>query len=138
MKRILAIAALMLAAAGAQAQQQTGILNSQFRLQGQIKTVDLATARKITFVTTNGYTSNVVITDYDGVQRTGSISLSKLQASPLWKNYVAQSAFVYINTLGANFDCLGNTVISWTGRQPETLNDNCSLVYKIISQSDTN
>lgn len=142
MKRILIAAAIALAtlAGAAQAQQQTALLNSQIRFQGQNKTFDLATARKIRFITTNGNMSQVVVTDYDGVQRTGTISLSKLQAMPLWKNYVpTYNPFEFINTVGANFDCANyQTVIAWTGRAPEVINDNCSLVYKIMSQSDTN
>lgn len=139
MKRILIAAALFATVAVAQAQQQTAILNSQFRLQGQLKTLDLATAQKITFITTNGNMSNVVVTDYDGIQHTGTISLSKLQANPLWKGYVSYSPFIYFNTFGANFNCQNyQTVVSRTGRPQEVVNDNCYLVNRIISQSDTN
>lgn len=116
------------------AQQQTAILNSQFRLQGKQELVDLETARYINFAQNDPY-----IIDYDGVKRSGTISLSKLQANPLWKNYLSVTPFLYINTKGANFKCQNyQTVIAWTGRAPEVANDNCSLISKLISQSDTN
>lgn len=142
-KRILksaALAAALILSVGAQAQQQTAILTSQIWFQGQNKSFDMATAKKITFVTTTGNTAQVIVTDHDGVQRSGSISLSKLQSNPLWKNYIGTyTPFVFINTFGANFDCVNwHTVISWAGRAPEDINDNCDLLSRIRSQSDTN
>jgi len=140
MKRLITSIILALAAFGAQAQQQTAILNSQIWFQGQNKSFDMATAKKITFVTTSGNLSQVIVTDHDGVQRSGSVSLSKLQSNPLWKNYIGTyNVFVFINTFGANFDCTNwQTVISWAGRAPEVVNDNCDLLSRIRSQSDTN
>lgn len=138
---LMAASALLVACGGnAQAQQQTSILNSQIWFQGQNKSFDMATAKKITFVTSNGNAAQVIVTDHDGMQRNGSISLSKLQSNPLWKNYIGTyTPFVFINTFGANFDCTNwQTVISWTGRAPEVINDNCELLSHIRSQSDTN
>lgn len=146
-KRILKFAAAALASAvvltftaPAQAQQQTAILNSQIWFQGQNKSFDLATAKKITFITGYGQYVPVFVTDHDGVQRSGSVSMSKLQANPLWKGYIATyNPLVFINTVGANFDCTNwQTVISWAGRAPEVINDNCDLMARIRSQSDTN
>jgi hypothetical protein len=145
LKRILTVAAVALSitACGvgtAHAQQQTALLISQIPFQGQNKTFDLATAKKITFVTGYGQYVPAVVTDHDGVQRSGSISMSKLLANPLWKGYIGTyNPLVFINTVGANFDCVNwQTVISWAGRAPEVINDNCDLLTRIRSQSDTN
>lgn len=137
---LLASAVVLAATAPVHAQQQTAILNSQIWFQGQNKSFDMATAKKITFATTGGNLAQVVVTDHDGVQRSGSVSLSKLQSNPLWKNYIGTyTPFVFINTFGANFDCTNwQTVVSWAGRAPEVISDNCDLLSRIRSQSDTN
>lgn len=135
-----AVFAAVALSASAFAQQQTALLISQIPFQGQNKTFDLATAKKITFITGSGQYVPVIVTDHDGVQRSGSISMSKLMTNPLWKGYIGTyNPLVFINTVGANFDCVNwQTVISWAGRAPEVINDNCDLLTRIRSQSDTN
>lgn len=136
MKRILIAVALFATLGAAQAQQQTGVLNTQFRLQGQQKTLDLDTAQYINFAQNDPY-----VIDYDGVRHNGSFSLSKIQANPLWKNYVQSpsNVFLYVNTKYVNFACVNSqTVAKRTGRATEAINDNCALQTRIISQSDTN
>lgn len=139
-KLMVAFALIAAFSVSAFAQHQTAILNSQIWFQGQNKSFDLATAKKITFVTTNGNLSQVIVTDHDSVQRSGIVLLSKLQSNPLWKNYIGTyNPFDFVNTFGANFDCTNyQTVISWAGRAPEVINDNCDLLGRIRSQSDTN
>lgn len=142
MKRILTAVAFSVAIIGAGsafAQQQTALLNSQIPLRGAGvgKTMDLNTTRYIHFEQTDPY-----IIDADGQRVSGSLSLDKLQRMPLWKNYVAITPFIYINTGWARFECTAATnwftVIHWAGKAPETNYDNCTLLNKILSQSDTN
>jgi hypothetical protein len=146
LKRILKFAAAVLSSAAvltftapAQAQQQTAILNSQIPLRdaGAGKTFDAATARYIYFAQNDPY-----IIDYDGVRVSGSFSLSKIQAMPLWKNYISVTPFLYLNTVGVRFECSSatgyQTVLHFAGRAPEVRNDNCDLRQRVLSQSDTN
>lgn len=137
---VLASAAVLTFTAPAQAQQQTAILSGQIWFQGANKSFDMATAKKINIVTVVGLSAPVIVTDYNGVQRTGTVSFSKMMNNPLWKNYIGTyDPHVFINTFGANFDCVNwQTVISWAGRAPEVINDNCDLMGRIRSQSDTN
>lgn len=142
MKRILKFflgAIIASASIGAQAQQQTGILASQIPLRGagQGNTFDAATARYVNFTQSEPY-----IIDADGIKVYGFFSLSKLQAMPLWKGYIAISPLLYLNTVGARFTCNPSTnyatVITFAGHGSESRPDNCSLYNKVMSQSDTN
>lgn len=133
---LLASAVVLASTAPAHAQQQTALLTSQIPLRGSGvgQTFDAATARYINFAQNDPY-----IVDYDGVRVNGSLSLSKIQAMPLWKNYIAVTPFLYLNTVGARFACTNyQTVVYFAGRAPEVRNDNCSLRDKVLSQSDTN
>ena len=135
MKRILITIALFATIGAAQAQQQTGILTNQIPLRGagEGKTVDVSSLRYISFNSSDAY-----VIKKNGARVNGSMSLTKVQAMPAWKDYVAVTPLLYVNTRGADFDCVNYQTTLEFASGTEVRNDNCSLRDRVKSQSDTN
>lgn len=133
-KRIIAAAFIAAIAISAQAQQQTGLLVNQIPLHGagEGKTVDVSGLRYISFASNDTY-----VIKKNGAKVAGSMYLGKVQNMPAWKDYVAVTPLLYLNTRGVDVDCVNyQTILEFAGGT-EVRNDNCSLRDRIKSQSDT-
>lgn len=130
-----AIAMLLTASITAQAQQQTGILTNQIPLRGagEGKTVDVSSLRYISFASNDAY-----VIKKTGAKVYGSMSLTKLQAMPAWKDYVMVTPLLYLNTRGVDSECVNYQTVLEFAAGTEVRNDNCSVRDRIKSQSDTN
>lgn len=116
------------------AQQQTGLLANQVTLHGagEGKTVDVSGLRYISFASNDAY-----VIKKTGAKVYGSMYLNKVQNLAAWKNYVAVTPLLYLNTQGVDVDCINYQTVLEFAAGTEVRNDNCSLRDRIKSQSDT-
>jgi len=135
-KRIISAAFIAALAISVQAQQQTGLLTNQIPLHGagEGKTVDLSSLRYISFAANDAY-----VIKKNGSQAYGTMHLAKIQNMASWKDYIAVTPTLFLNTRGIDSDCVnGQTILEFAAPGAiEARNDGCALRDRIKAQSDT-